>query len=154
VGDRTPLRVTGGSRPGSSPLPAEWCIVATVLPYPYRSEKAEHRSHGIFPAGAKVYVVGGFAGMGYETVTVIGYPHGRRGPVLAHMPHLYLGGWRVELVYRPVILRRIHQSEVESPSACARFRTSAGQDVTSEQYATHLRRLAAKFQESSTKTNP
>ena len=101
-----------------------------------------------------MYVVGGFAGMGYETVTVIGYPHGRRGPVLAHLPPVYLGGFRVELVYRSVILRRIHQGEVESPSACGRFRVSAAQDVTSEQYATHLRHLATRFQESSTKTNP
>jgi len=26
----------------------------------------------IFPPGAKVHVVGGFGGMGYETVTVVG----------------------------------------------------------------------------------
>ncbi len=69
------------------PMQAEWCIVGTLLPYPYRGTRSELRSHGIFPAGAKLYVIGGFAGMGHETMTVVGYAHGRRSPVLAHLPH-------------------------------------------------------------------
>ena len=65
----------------------EWCIVGTLLPYPYSQQGplADFRSQKIFPAGAKLYIVGGFAGMGHETITVIGYGHRRRNPVLAHI---------------------------------------------------------------------
>jgi hypothetical protein len=73
----------------------EWCIVGNLLPYPYQPDgpQAEFRSQKIFPAGAKLFIVGGFAGMGYETVTVIGYGHHRRTPVTAHIRAWYVGGW-------------------------------------------------------------
>ena len=85
----------------------EWCVVGNLLPYPYSpsSPKAEFRSQKIFPAGAKLYVLGGFPGPGYETVTVVGHSHNRRSPVAAHIKARYIGNWRAELVYRPALLR-------------------------------------------------
>ncbi|WP_412537901.1 hypothetical protein R8Z50_18750 [Longispora sp. K20-0274] len=86
----------------------QWSLVTNVPERPYRSpEHAHRRGLRIFPAGAKVHFVGGFAGMGYETITVVGYGRGGRGraPIVAHVAARHLPEWRIELVYRPAILR-------------------------------------------------
>lgn len=133
----------------SEPDP-EWCITATMLPYPY--DVKPHRSHGVFPAGAKLYVVGGFAGMGYETVSVVGYPHHGRKPVLVHLPARYLGGWRTTLVYRPVLLRRMHKAEEEAPRTCHRFSRIVPDghpgrtDRSNPEYGEELAKVAGRFQ--------
>jgi len=135
------------------PRNPEWCIVANLLPYPYspNGPNAHFRSQKIFPAGAKLYVVGGFAGMGHETVTVIGYGHRRRRPVTAHIMAKYLGGWRAELVYRPAILRAIHTAAAREDLAAHRWRspppdavartTECG--VSERGYGEHLAEVAA-----------
>ncbi|MFI5490415.1 hypothetical protein ACIBXA_20715 [Micromonospora echinaurantiaca] len=131
----------------------EWCIVGNLLPYPYspNGPGAGFRSQKIFPAGARLYVLGGFAGLGYETITVIGYAHGRRRPVTGHIKAKYVGNWRAELVYRPVILRAIHAAEDEQ-STCHRWRTPFRDDRTAEyhpserEYGEHLAEVAAGFQ--------
>jgi|SRR5690606_1309227 hypothetical protein len=132
----------------------EWCLVATLLPYPYspNGPHAEFRSQKIFPAGAKLYVVGGFGGMGYETVTVIGYGHGRRRPVTAHIRAGYLGGWKAQLVYRPVILRAIHKAQ-QDIRTCHRwlFAYREGERIEFQpvepEYGEHLAEIAAGFQQ-------
>lgn len=131
----------------------EWCIIANLLPYPYSQNgpQAEFRSQKIFPAGAKLYVVGGFAGMGHETVTVIGFGHHRRDPVMAHIKAKYLGNWRARLVYRPMILRAIHTAQRDE-STCHRWLYTYvdGSRVefwpTYTEYGEHLARVAASFQ--------
>ncbi|GAA4898416.1 hypothetical protein LX16_0938 [Stackebrandtia albiflava] len=131
---------------------AEWCIVATLLPYPYDGDKQGFRSHGIFPAGSRLHVIGGFAGMGHETVTVVGFSHGRRRPVSAFLPGRYLGGWRARLVYRPAILRRIHQAEEFDSTTAHRWRhlmpgDHLGRiDATDPEYGDVLASVAAWFQ--------
>ncbi|MFI6479992.1 hypothetical protein ACIBH1_18805 [Nonomuraea sp. NPDC050663] len=133
----------------------EWCIVGTLMPYPYsaNSPVAHHRSQKIFPAGAKLYVVGGFAGMAHETVTVIGYPHGRRAPVMAHIAARYIGGWRAQLVYRPVILRAIRDA-ADDDSTAHRWLTSyenkeeGRYEPAEAAYGEHLAKVAAHFQRS------
>ncbi|MGK5737613.1 hypothetical protein [Micromonospora sp. URMC 103] len=128
--------------------------MGNLLPYPYSPDgpRPDYRSQKIFPAGAKLYVVGvvgGFAGMGHETITVIGYAHGRRRPVIAHIKAKYLGNWRAELVYRPVILRTIHAAEREQ--TYHRWLTRPD-DRTTEyhlsepEYGEHLARVAAYYQ--------
>ncbi|SDL17839.1 hypothetical protein [Nonomuraea jiangxiensis] len=131
----------------------EWCIVGTLLPYPYSQNgpHAEFRSQKIFPAGAKLYVVGGFAGMGYETVTVVGYAHRRRRPVRAHIQAKYVGGWRAQLVYRPVILRAINDAQLEEHNG-HRWLVDRreGRRVVFQpgepEYGAHLAEIAAGFQ--------
>ncbi|MGC1215063.1 MAG: hypothetical protein WA890_27865 [Micromonospora sp.] len=132
----------------------EWCIVGNLLPYPYSSDgpHADFRSQKIYPAGARLYVVGGFAGMGHETITVIGYAHGRRRPVTAHIKAKYVGNWRARLVYRPVILRAIPDAEREQ-STCHRWLIPChGGDRRVEyqpsepEYGDHLAHVAAGFQ--------
>ncbi|MFD0558892.1 hypothetical protein FB566_4848 [Stackebrandtia endophytica] len=134
---------------GSPPddVTPQWCVIATVLPYPYRAGEKQHfRSHGIFPAGAKLYVIGGFAGMGYETVTVIGYGHHRRRPVTAHIQAHHLGGWRAGLVYRPAILRLIAKAEATDLGTSCRWRRGEFDDTSSPEYGEHLAGVAAYFQ--------
>lgn len=63
-------------------------------------------------AGAKVYVVGGFAGMGFESVTVVGYHRHDNRPFRQHVGARYLVDWRVQLVYRPAVLRLTLEPEV------------------------------------------
>ncbi|MEE6258745.1 hypothetical protein [Plantactinospora sonchi] len=152
-------RDTGGAdehrtrdRHGQEWLP-EWCLIGTLLPYPYQPDgpNAEFRSQKIFPAGAKLHVVGGFAGMGHETVTVIGYAHRRAQPVTAHIRAKYVGNWRTRLVYRPAILRMINTAQREEWSA-HRWLTDRrdGRVVTylptDPAYGEHLARVAEAFQ--------
>jgi hypothetical protein len=135
----------------------QWCLVATLLPYPYPpGPNEDRRSHGIFPAGARLHVIGGFAGMGYETVSVVGYAHHHRAPVKAHLTGRLLGGWRVQLVYRPAVLRAIHAAREEDPWACHRFLRpgEAPTAVTTEEYRDRLAELAAQFQERFARENP
>ncbi|WP_143194044.1 hypothetical protein [Micromonospora sp. CB01531] len=132
----------------------EWCIVGNLLPYPYSSDgpQADFRSQKIFPAGAKLYVVGGFAGLGYETLTVIGYAHRRRRPVTAHIKAKYVGGWRAQLVYRPIILRAIHAAQQERRHECHRWLEPFRDDREADyepgepEYGEHLAQIAAGFQ--------
>ncbi|KAB1102705.1 hypothetical protein F6X54_31015 [Micromonospora aurantiaca] len=143
---------------GEQPSGPQWCIVGNLLPYPYspRGSLAAHRSQKIFPAGAKLYVIGGFAGMGYETVTVIGHAHRRRRPVLAHLKAAYVGGWRAELVYRPVLLRMILRAQREQPRECHRWLNpphdgrQGRYEPHDPAYGEHLARIAASFRQTRT----
>lgn len=134
----------------------EWCLLGNLLPYPYQpgGPNGEFRSQKIFPAGAKLHVVGGFAGMGHETVTVIGYAHRRSSPVTAHIRARYVGNWRARLVYRPAILRAINAAQREESTA-HRWLTDRrpGHVVrylpTDPAYGEHLARIAEEFQRSS-----
>lgn len=127
----------------------EWCVVGNLLPYPYspNGPQADFRSQKIFPAGAKLYVIGGFAGTAYDTITVIGYAHRRRQPVTAHIKAKYVGNWRAELVYRPVILRAIHAAAREQ-STYDRWLTPFDADYhpSEPEYGEHLAHVAARFQ--------
>ncbi|MEV6323589.1 hypothetical protein AB0M45_20695 [Nocardia sp. NPDC051787] len=123
----------------------EWCVVATLLPYPYRpGPNAEHRSHKIYPAGAKLHVIGGFAGMGHKVVTVVGSGH-RRRLVTAHIQARYLGGWRVALIYRPAVLNAIHRA-VHYDNVTGHRWNQQGFELSAPEYAEHLRSIAQKFQ--------
>lgn len=135
------------SEPSPEVKAPQWCVIAIVLPYPYRvGEKQCFHSHGIFPAGVKLYVIGGFAGMGYEMVTVIGYGHHLRRPVTAHIKAHHLGGWRAGLVYRPAILRLIAKAEATDPRTSCRWRRGEFDDTSSPEYGEHLAAVAAHFQ--------
>lgn len=89
-------------------LPA-WCLAANIIaerPYgPGGRETRAGTKH--FAPGAKVYVLDFFWGMGGEDVTVIG--HHRRSHQLVTMTirSRWLVNWRVELVYRPAVIRAL-----------------------------------------------
>lgn len=143
------------SRPCSSrsvtqeELSPEWCIVGTLLPYPYspNGPKADYRSQKIYPVGAKLHILGGFPGDAYRTITVIGYGHHRPHPVKAHIQASYVGNWRARLIYRPAILRAIHIAQNEDDT-CHRWltetrpRSLAEYSPTDGAYAEHLTQIA------------
>ena len=116
--------------------PPEWCIVGNLRPY------ANPRK--LFPTGAKLYLLGGFAGMGYETITVVGYARGRSNPVIAHIMRKHVENWRVQLVYRPAVLRAIHKAMAEEPT-CHRW-LDTGHWPTFTDYGDHLKRIVASFE--------
>ncbi|MFI9502860.1 hypothetical protein [Nocardia sp. NPDC052566] len=125
----------------------EWCIIANLLPYPYHPGPKEHlRSHKIFPAGAKLHVIGGFAGMGYETVTVVGISH-RGRVVMAHIMARHLGGWRAALIYRPLILRAIQRAAQDHPVTGHRWNHRREFAFDAADYAEHLKAIADGFQQ-------
>ncbi|MEC3958778.1 hypothetical protein VMT65_37470 [Nocardia sp. CDC153] len=136
----------GGDQADSS-TPPEWCLIATMRSYPYSptGPKAKFRGHGRFPAGAKLYVIGGFAGTGYETVTVVGYGRHRRSPITVHLPAKYLRDWRVALVYRPAVLRAIRNAAPREPASVDRWNHD-GWAVDSDEYRDHLTGIAAGFE--------
>ncbi|NJC74164.1 hypothetical protein HC031_31285 [Planosporangium thailandense] len=86
-----------------------WSIVANVVDErPYGPGGAERRRGlKLFRPGAKVYVVDGFDGMGYETVTVVGQVRKSSRFSTVHVPAKHLTNWRVRLVYSPAALRQI-----------------------------------------------
>ncbi|MEU4217405.1 hypothetical protein [Actinoplanes sp. NPDC026623] len=69
----------------------------------------------IFRPDAKVYVVDGFGGMGWETVTVVGQARKSARWVTAHVQAKNLHNFRVKLVYTPASLRRITQLRRPKP---------------------------------------
>jgi hypothetical protein len=60
-------------------------------------------------AGAKVYLAGAFWGMGGEQVTVIGQHRASKRYIVLSMASRHLTNWRAQLVYRPAILRLLHE---------------------------------------------
>ncbi|MGW4243766.1 hypothetical protein [Nocardia sp. NPDC004722] len=138
------MTASDGDQADTTPSP-EWCLIATMREYPYgpSGSKADRRSHGRFPAGAKLYVVGGFAGMGYDTVTVVGYGHHRRSPITVHLAARFLRDWRVALVYRPAILRAL-RAAVDRAASADRWNWD-GLAFDSDDYRDRLTDCAAGF---------
>jgi hypothetical protein len=88
-----------------------WLIVANVCRARPYGELHEPRS-GLrwLRAGAKVYVLGGFGGMGYETVTVLGRHRHHQRLFVLHVRSRHLVNWRVKLVYQETVLRLVLES--------------------------------------------
>jgi hypothetical protein len=117
-----------------------WSMVANVIDERPFGPGGEERRQGlkIFAPGAKVYVVGGFAGMAYDVVTVVG--RGRKASrfVTAHVRTEHLVNWRVELVYSPAVLRRIAEGDHH------RWPLASG-DPATEEYRFELLDLAKEL---------
>jgi hypothetical protein len=88
-----------------------WCAVANVVMErdygPGGMEKRPGTKH--FPAGAKVYILHHFWGMGGEQVTVVGRHRGSHRYVTMIISSEWLANWRAELVYSPHIIRLIEE---------------------------------------------
>src|SRR5690349_19871530 len=89
--------------------PPIWCIVANVVGRrPYGHGGLEQRDGlRLFRGGAKVFVADGYAGMGYETVTVIGHIRHQSRLATVDVATEYLTNWQVKLVYSPAVRARI-----------------------------------------------
>jgi hypothetical protein len=94
-----------------SAVASVWCLTANVVrERPYGPAGAEQRRGlRLLSGGAKVWVVDGFGGDGWATVTVIGH-HRKCGKYLTvHVLTEHLTGWRARLVYSPAVRHRIRK---------------------------------------------
>jgi hypothetical protein len=98
--------MTEENRPEIAPV---WCAVANiVMERDYGPRGAEKRSgtkH--FSAGAKVYILYHFWGMGGEQVTVVGRHRGSHRYVTMTIASKWLTNWRTQLVYSPHMIKLI-----------------------------------------------
>jgi hypothetical protein len=120
-----------------------WLIVANVCRVrPYGEWHEPRLGLRWLRAGAKVYVVGGFGGMGFESVTVVGrHRHGNRF-FRQHVQSRFLIDWRVQLVYSPTVLRLATDDEV--PPFYFRDLDTPGPDGSAG-YRQRLEQLAGSF---------
>jgi hypothetical protein len=123
-----------------------WCIVANVVDErPYGPGGAERRRGlKLFRPGAKVYVVDGFNGMGYETLTVVGQVRKSSRFSIVHVPAKRLTNWRVRLVYSPAALRQISEILWHGHGG---FWLRDATDISAESYRDALLTVADKFRE-------
>ena len=101
--------LNSASPPNPVPPSPVWAIAANVVEQrPFGPGGAgQRRGLKLFSGGAKVYVVDGFPGMGYDTVTVVGRPRKSSRFSIVHVRAEHLTRWRVELVYSPAAMARI-----------------------------------------------
>jgi len=76
-------------------------------------------------AGAKVYVPGGHAGMGFEVVSVIGQHRQSRQLFVQDVAAHLLVDWRAKLVYSPTVLRLV----AAGPYSRLCYRNAANEQV-------------------------
>lgn len=131
--------------PATARTPPVWCIVANVVAERPYGPGGLHWRRGLrlFPAGAKVQVPGGYPGMGYDTVTVIGRTRHSARYAVVDIRTAHLTNWRVKLVYSPAVLDRL--GEV-CPTPNRGF-SPRGSDRTSQAYREDLQRAATQFQQ-------
>jgi hypothetical protein len=122
-----------------------WCVIANVVDErPYGPGGAElRRGLKLFRPGAKVHVVDGFGGMGYETLTVVGQVRRSSRFSTVHVQTEHLTNWRVQLVYSPAVLRQIE----EIRDGRGGFWLRAVTDPGSETYRDALLTVAERFRE-------
>ncbi|GAA3598341.1 hypothetical protein [Kribbella ginsengisoli] len=125
--------------------PQQWCIVANVVDVrPYGPGGQEARSGlRIFRAGAKLYVVDGLGGMGWETLEVVGRARSRSRFVEAKVRTEHLVNWRVKGVYSPALLDRINR--IRGGLAGFWLRSSDFNDFGSQAYHDALAGVAAQL---------
>ena len=99
--------------------PGIWTLVANVLiDRPVGPGGGETRSgtkH--FAPGAKVYVIGGFWGMGGDSVSVVGRHRNTKRYFTIVMSSRHLANWRTELVYSPTVMNQIRRGPLSGASA-------------------------------------
>jgi hypothetical protein len=88
-----------------------WALAANVVAERrYGPDGAELRpGTKIFRGGSKVYVIGGYGGMGYDDVCVVGRGRHRPHYVTAIMPLRHLENFRAVLIRSPAVLDRIKE---------------------------------------------
>ncbi|MFJ8041296.1 hypothetical protein ACIRBX_12405 [Kitasatospora sp. NPDC096147] len=94
----------------TGPAP-QWAVRAKVVAWRRFGEGGQELRPGLkaLSGDAKVHVVSGYGGMGFEDVVVIGSGRGGRRYVTISVPLRHLHAFRPDLVYRPAVLRRIEE---------------------------------------------
>ncbi|MFE7712095.1 hypothetical protein ACFU6I_41560 [Streptomyces sp. NPDC057486] len=89
-----------------------WLIAANVVRFRRYGEGGQELRPGTksFRGGSKVYVIGGYGGMAYEEVTVIGRGRHTGAYITIDMATRNLHSFRPALVRSPAVLRRYDEA--------------------------------------------
>jgi len=91
---------------GSTSDDLVWCLVGNVGGVRgLECDAAEATGTKHFSFGTKVFCLPPLWGDGYENVAVIGKHRGARRSVMIVMPSSRITNWRVQVVYKPEVLR-------------------------------------------------
>ena len=120
-----------------------WCLVADVAEQPPYGPGRTDWQGGLplFAPGTRVHVVDGYAGLGYQTVTVVGSTGPRPGYATVAVATEHLTNWRVKLVSSPDVLEQLDAVSPPPGSGLSAHSADRGGDA----YREDLRRLATTF---------
>ena len=96
----------------ADPSPARWSVVANAVrirPYGPLEDDETRVGLKMFAPGARLFVIDGFGGMGWDILNVIGRPRKSGRYVYASVPAEHMENWRVTLVHSPAVLRLIEE---------------------------------------------
>lgn len=86
-----------------------WCLVGNIIEeHPHGEQHEIKRGSKHFSPGTKVYCLPPQWGDGYEKAVVIGLRRGSRSWVTVVMPTSQITNWRAKVVYKPSLLKRLH----------------------------------------------
>ncbi len=92
----------------------EWCwtLVGNIVPeHEYGVDGEIRKGTKQFSGGTKVHLAPVQWGDGYERAVVIGCPRGSKGYIEVIMQTKYVENFRLQKVYKPVIVKRMINSE-------------------------------------------
>ncbi len=133
----------------AEPSAVRWSVVANVVrTRPYGPLENDETRVGLkmFTPGARLHVIDGFGGMGWDILNVIGRPRRSGRYVYASVPTEHLENWRVTLVHSPAVLRLI---EKHLGSYAQGLWARDFEDLTSDELRDKLIEVAASFDKSS-----
>ncbi len=109
------------------------CVVGNIIGDHYYGESKEIRN-GIknFRAGAKVYCVFIYGGMGHENIVVFGLPRKSRRMIEIVIRTVYVKNFRVQKVYNPKILAFL-KKHIDYIDSYAHFSSQEGLDYLNSQ---------------------
>ncbi|MCI8410153.1 MAG: hypothetical protein HFJ09_12940 [Lachnospiraceae bacterium] len=89
----------------------QWCLVGNIVEEHEYGENHELRcGNKQFRPNAKVYVNLIYGGMGHESILVIGTPRHSHRYIEIVIARKYVVNFRLQKVFKPVILKRMDQS--------------------------------------------
>ncbi|MFI0976507.1 hypothetical protein ACH4SP_05710 [Streptomyces sp. NPDC021093] len=126
--------------------PPVWLVVANVVRFRRYGEGGQELRPGTkaFKGGAKVHLVGGYAGMGYEDVTVVGRSRRTGAYLTIDIPVRHLHTFRASSVHSPAVLRRYAAHGPVGPGPDG---LGAGDPESAREWAVRLEALAREHRE-------
>jgi hypothetical protein len=88
-----------------------WCVVGNIVgehPYGPGGEDVRSGLKKLRP-NSKVYVIGGYGGMGWERITVVGRLRYNNKYIVIDIASKYLRNHRVKLIYSPTVIRAVER---------------------------------------------
>ncbi|MEU8887501.1 hypothetical protein [Streptomyces sp. NPDC048442] len=136
--------------------PPVWLVVANVVRFRRYGEGGQELRPGTkaLKGGAKVYLVGGYPGMGYEEVTVVGRSRRTGAYLTIDIPVRNLHTFRASSVHSPAVLRRHADYGPVGPVGPRPDRIGAGDPESAREWAVRLEALARENREGHWRGSP